>query len=498
MSKSRKIFYLGLLVIPVLSGLWHITDDLYGDEWGHTYKIIVSENFGESIIQLSPYYPPLYFAFARLSVLLLGSLWAIRIPSLLAAVALVAFAPWAAKHMLGRPFFFPAMGLAAVASFVMEFSAEGRAYAMMLALSLALFWAFTAFIRQETFPRAVILGLVAAAGVWTHYIFGLVLLSFGFIYVLKRRVLRRPALAAALIVIIFVIPLGMLRLSAPATDTASGLQSDWTRQYFSIPNFLGRLAIAFNFGYSTFQLPRLDPARNVGLKIISDNWVLILLVLIAFTGIGVAWLKAYPRWRELMTLAGGTVAITIGLSVMASLAGFFMIREKHLAIVWGPFFLLLLVAGDEIRRWKHGGRMVLACYLSVVMISNYHYLFQKNDYSRRMDWSGLIEALEREVSAKDVIVVYRSDIEALSLRREGTVLPDVPRYRVADELAQGRSLKSLAEKLHRMTTGKIFLVNNETDRLLVDPDSTIFTFLGEHRESKETRWGRNLIILQLE
>lgn len=466
--------------------------DLYGDEWGHTWPMVGAADFWTRLRVHGAFYPPLYFLLARGAVAVVGAPWAIRLPSVLFALATVALAPLAARSVWGPRAFLPAVGLVTLSPFVLEFAGEGRAYAQLIFFSLAFVWAYVSFHRREGRTAAMALVLAALGGCWSHYIFGLLPLAAGVHYLLSRRRISKLVLAVAGSLVLGALPLLYWKISSPIAETARNLQSGWTEAYFQVPNFLARLAVALNFGYNVFRLPPLDPARNVGVSVLRDNWLPAVLMAGALLGLGWSVVRLMRReavGRMLAGLVGGVTAT----AVLASLAGGFLVREKHLAIVWGGVFLLL--APGILWLWGHwSGKLAVLAYFALCLISLIHLFGYPDEYSRRVNWRGLIESVREDARFGDRLVVFNLGISTLSLRPVRELPDGVPETRLKRELQGGEPLPEIARRLDLEVKGTIFLVVNETDRLEVDPSNRFISWMRQNRKGSSQMFGRNLIL----
>ena len=117
-----------------------------------------------------------------------GGDWLLRVPSLLAASALV----FAAKT-LPRPSRLPFVAFASTSALVTLYAAEARPYALLGLCGLAVF--LLALTREETAARLVALALVSAAALYLHY---LALFVVGVVLLLALRARRwKSGLAVA-------------------------------------------------------------------------------------------------------------------------------------------------------------------------------------------------------------------------------------------------------------------------------------------------------------
>jgi uncharacterized membrane protein len=366
----RNVPFLAALLTALFLYSFHISSDLYGDERGHTYNVVATGDFWTNIQDPSMCHPPLYFMLAKLSYNLIGKPWGIRIPSILFALGTVIILSFGAKRILGERFFLPAAWMGALSPFLLEFAAEGRAYAMLIFFSVAMTWALFEFLQCENVKNMLILIFIAICGALTHYFFWLQMVFAGAYYLIVRKHISRYALGVLAIVLIVLAPLASTLFVSQEGNFTKYLQVSWSETYLNIPNFISRLPVALTYGYSTFSLPNLDPARNFSLRVLLDNWFLSLLVLISFVGIIYAWVRLAlekTKWFWLLFLG---IVIPSLLGLVGGTLGFYLIREKHLAVVWGSYSMLLLLALHYLGRTK-AWFLVIICYTAVVQIPSF-------------------------------------------------------------------------------------------------------------------------------
>jgi hypothetical protein len=482
---------------------FHITGDLYGDEWGHTYKVIATGSFWENIQDPSMCHPPLYFILAKFFYDIVGQPWAMRIPSLIFAAGTIVLVAFGARRMLGARFFAPAAWLAALSPFLLEFAAEGRAYAMLIFFSVATLWAFYKFLERESWKTMLLLAAAIICGALTHYFFWFEVAFISVYYLVGKRTITRYSIGVFIITFALLMPFAVMLFLIQKASFRGALQVYWSAAYFSSLNFLSRLYIAINYGYSTFTLPNLDPARNVPIiEVIKNNMAVFVLVLAAFSGFFAAAVGAFRALREkrrkLLFFALG-ILIPVALGLCAAWAGLFLIREKHLAIIWAPFFFLSLLLLDYMRE-RFWGKIAACAYLLVISVSLWHFLITPDDYTRMMNWTGMNGVIERQIKADDTVLYYIYDprIQSAggmaSLDRSSHVLSIGLWNSANDE----NVLKNEAHRIEANARGRIFLVYNEADRNIVDPRNVVFNAFGEKRTVVPERFGRNLILYTFE
>ena len=491
--RVRRILFVAALFVALFLYTVHLTSDLYGDEVAHTYRVVATGNFWANIKDPSMCHPPLYFVLAKVSYNIIGKPWAIRIPSLLFSLGSIVLVAFVAKRILGSEFYLPAIWLATLSPFLLEFSAEGRAYSMLIFFSIALLWSFLLFLQRENVSNMLLLSAISICGALTHYFFFFQLISLCIYYVIVRKGVSRFALGSCGIIGLMLAPAFYQLFIGQNGQFANYLQVGWSEIYFSVTNFLGRLCVAIAYGFSTFSLPNLDPARNITFTAVRENWLLILLVLISFAGIAYACLRLVIirlNWVWLFLIG---IFIPVGLGLVAGKSGLYLIREKHLAVIWVFYFFLLLLVLRYLIRARFGW-FVIACHFSVMLVSLFHYVVYPDDYTRRMNWTGLNRTLEREIGKKDVILFYNGDLQSLSLGNMRILEQDVKAINLQTDRPRGISLTGFAQLLGEKFKGTVFLINNETDRHAVDPNSEVIMVFRSIREICEQRFGRNLIL----
>jgi len=451
-------------------------------------------DFWENIKNPSMCHPPLYFMLAKLSFVTTREPWAIRIPSIFFSLGTVLLIAIAAKRILGGRFLLLSVWLAALSPFTLEFSAEGRAYAMLIFFSVATFWAFIEFMQKENVRNMILLAASSIGGALTHYFFWFQLIAMIITYLAYHKKITRYGAGFFIITAVILIPFMIMLFLVQKAEFTEYLQVGWSARYFSITNFLGRLYMAIAYGFSTFRLPNLDPARNVPFsQAVKDNWILISFAAISLGGFVYALFKLTGNKRRLVCFCLLGILIPVILALIATKSGLYLVREKHLGIIWVCYFFLLLLALDYLRN-KKWGWIIIGCHMAVVIVSVYHFMFLKNEYTRRMDWMGLIQTLEREVRKPDCVIVYQYDIEDLSLKRISIWDRGIKKIRLKNARLPGTSNSEYALSLHQAVSGTIYVVNNETDRHFVDPDSELILTLEKLRPMSHKRFGRNLIL----
>ena len=494
--KKYSINFIGIFVALFLAAIlysYQITGDLYGDEVGHTYKVVAAEDFWSVIKNDIIIHPPFYFVLAKYSRDIVGKDWAIRIPSLLFSLGTILFITLAVRRYIDNKYMLYAAFLATFSPFLLEFAAEGRPYAMMIFFSVAFIWFFLKFLEEENVKSMLFLGMTALCGALTHYLFWPLLVAIAIYYISVKRRVSKYAFGAFTMVAVIIIPLGVYLFLVPKVQYAGYVQDTWAKNYFNIPNFLSRLVIAINFGYSTFNLPQLDPGRNVTVAVLKENWLLISSSLFSLSGIFFSLVRLARKGEKRFWFFLICLVVPLVLGLGAGMSGKTLLREKHLAVIWAPYFFLLIMALGYLVQ-SRTGKVVIICYAAVVAVSLFHYIAFPNEYTRRMDWTGLNSTLTKDVQADDLVVIYTKNIKHLSLGKMNVLDSDIKQVAIQTERPAGLSLSDYVRQLDKAVHGSIYLISHEEQRMVVDPENEAYRLLKDMRNGSEKRFGRNLIL----
>jgi hypothetical protein len=113
-----------------------------------------------------------------------------------------------------------------------------------------------------------------------------------------------------------------------------------------------------------------------------------------------------------------------------------------------------------------------------------------------MDWTGLNQAIEARINHSDLIVFYASNPQNLSLGKMRVLENNFRTVNLEADRPKGISLEEFVEQIDKSTEGKVYLINNETDRHMVDPNSEVIKTFMSTRTVSESRFGRNLILYE--
>lgn len=221
----------GLTVLALILRLHHFLEPLNGDEISTAY-IVDGNSLGGVLSDLSSdkeISPPLYFLLAWASTKLGSAPELIRLPSLIAGVASIPLV-----FLVGRKAVSSAAGLLAAAvmtlmPFMIFYSADGRTYALAIALLLGSTLAMLHAAESGRTRTWVLYGVLTALAMYTHYTAAFVLAAQLAWLLLFHPEARKPALLANAGAVVLFLPWvpGMLSdFDSPTVDILSALQGD--------------------------------------------------------------------------------------------------------------------------------------------------------------------------------------------------------------------------------------------------------------------------------
>lgn len=490
-GRTLRRHLLAAAALSLAIALPHLTADLYGDERGHSLRYVTAGGYAAILRDPSLIHPPLFFLLAKTAVAVTGKTWAMRLPSLLAALALVPATAGAARVILGPRFAIPAAYAAALSPFISEFATEGRAYSLVLLFSVLSLWAFHCFLRRESRRGAILLAAVLVGGALTHFIFLMQAAFFALWYLARRRGATRLAIGVAAGFILCVLPFVILQSQSGVHGLAEMLQGEWSGGVLPSLNLVCRLAVALIYGYNLFLLGRLDPGRNVGFNDLLHNLPEVAGAGLVFSGMLLALIRSAPERRAELALLATGAALPVGLALFGGVSGWFLVREKHLAVVWIFALLLSLTALGWLwgRPW---GRVVAVLHVVLVAFALYNGTFRADRYARRMNWTGLASALAHEMNPGDRVISYQNPAQLLTEARLPLRASDPREIVLTADSGGAGELSRVVSGLDDTVAGKIFVIYQETGRNILDPRDEVLGTLGSRRKSKVLDFGRNL------
>ena len=219
----------GLTLLGLAIRVANFDQGLFGDELS-TYWIVHGRSLGRvvSIVRSNDEItPPLYFILGWLTLKLGGAPEWVRLPSLLAGTATIPLVYLIGARTIGRASGLIAAAVMALSPFMIYYSGEARAYALMMALVVGSTLALLAAIRTGRTRWWVIYAVCACAALYSHYTSAFPLLGQA-LWVLwkQRQALRAFVLANLAVVIGFApwIPGFIADNNSPTTKVLSALQ----------------------------------------------------------------------------------------------------------------------------------------------------------------------------------------------------------------------------------------------------------------------------------
>lgn len=231
-----------------------------GDEiWAY---YLIQSGFREIWLEsLSVWHAPFYFLFFHFLSLILGnlSIISLRFVSLVFGV-LSNFGIW----YLGSLAFGKKVGL--VAFFISLFSSAfiwpaiyARYYSLLILLATLAIIVFIKFLKRGDFKNLLLLALLAVVGIYTHYYFGLLYISFSLFLVLvkKYRRLFKKWLFSMFVISLFLLPALFYFFSLPKIELGDNYSSDILKIPALLPTNLTSFEVLLYLFYNAnFYLSR--------------------------------------------------------------------------------------------------------------------------------------------------------------------------------------------------------------------------------------------------
>lgn len=338
-----------LLVAVFAIGLWwrlHLLgEDLFADELATWWDVTTPKSVADVVRLVSSdaeITPPLYFVLARVATWFGRTEEMLRLPSLLAGLALIPVVYAWGRFVAARWVGLTAATITAFAPFQLYYSAEARAYAVMMLLVAVSTLSLLAALRQRKRHWWVFYVLASAGAMYTHYTALFVLavqLMWAFVVFpgLRRSLVAANVFAALLF--------------APWIPSFVADRDSWTTQVLSglTPldlEWLGRYWMHWSFGY---------PYAENGVAVIPGWPAVAALVLGLAAG---AWgaFRRLSRRVDLRSCVALTVMLAFANPVLAlamSLVGSNVYGPRNLAASWPALAVTLaLVAWSALPRWR--------------------------------------------------------------------------------------------------------------------------------------------------
>jgi mannosyltransferase len=395
-----------LLAITALAGLLRFTTlDVQSFWLDEAVTVdVLDRGFGAmlEVIPKSESTPPLYYVLAWLWTkgFGLGEV-GLRSFSAVCGTASVPVCWAAARELLGPRAALGTALLAAASPFLVWYSQEGRAYALLVLVGGLSVWLTARLIRAPRRRDAVLWVLAAFATVATHYFGAFVIAAEAVtLIVLAPRRLVLASVAAALLGGLLLLPLALDQRAAGFADYIAG--ASFVRRVEQVPK---QLALGF----------------DAPLEVLTSA----LACALAAAGVAIALLRPDAAWRRdpwiVLGLAAGGVMGPLALA----LAGADYLITRNLILAWVPL-AILAAAGLTSRFAGRAGLAALGVLTGLGLLATLSVPLERS--FQRENWR---EAAERvgPPAARAVLVSGASQARAVKLYR--------PRARPDSKTAKG-------------------------------------------------------------
>lgn len=301
-------------------------------------------------------HPPLYFVLLDAWTMAAGnSVFALRYLSLLVGVVGAA-----TVYAMGKTLFTPQVGLYALLIYgsgmlFIHYAQEARMYTLLMTLTVAVMLAYVRVLRVAIWWRGGLLALLAALGLYTHYVFALVIATCA-VHVLLTRRDRLVWVVGAFV--------GSALLFAPYIQVV-------VRQFGANPS--GALAAPVE--------TTLAAVAALLLLLTGGWWWLYGVVLIAVAG---AVYQRWARWRELLLIVLWLVMTPVVLLIVNAV-WLPLYQVRYVLAVLPAVALLLGLGLGGLAAWRWGKWLAPLVLIGMVVAQVRHadaFLPPKPDYDR--------------------------------------------------------------------------------------------------------------------
>jgi len=187
--------------------------------------------------------PPTYYLCAKLSAFIHGGIdnFSIRLPALIFGILAIPAAYLAGKELKNNTLGILTAIVVAIDYPLIYYSQNARPYSMVLLFFTLFIWMFIRIYtgKDKSNTSIIILGILAAACLWSHY-FSAVPLAVAFILLAKKN--RHIAISSTIDAGIFILPMalmfGLNQFGERIVKQSTGLEISWYQMITYIPNEL--------------------------------------------------------------------------------------------------------------------------------------------------------------------------------------------------------------------------------------------------------------------
>lgn len=336
-------------------------------------------------------HPPLYYLLLHFATRLFGhSEWALRLPSALGAVGLVALAAGPVRRALGERTAFAYAGVVLFMPGILIYAHEARMYSLgTFAVTATVLYGFLS-AKQGRRRDWVCFGVASLAAAYLHY-YGLIAAALAqacvLLWVLRRRQeQRRPCLLSAALVLLGYLPWVGVLVGQAARVNRNGF---WVPQVSS----LGVLAVLFRpFAYREIFLSSFPEIRP---------WMMIALLLsLILVVVGLVLVQKRQAQSErafailLLAVYLGTLLIALAVSLVTTS----IFYNRYMMVCAGVFALLVGIGLGQLPRvWSAAALAVFALANAPTMRNVYTQHFN-------LPFRQVLQAMETQIKPGDLVV----------------------------------------------------------------------------------------------
>ena len=412
----------GILLVGLLLRVWMLTgQSLSNDEVEDLRVALESDTWSETLFGAKRFPPAYHLAVRAWSLVWEGDTGARAFSVVVGLLFVVVM--WRIGLAVGNErTALATAAMTALSPFAVWYSQETRVYGLYLLLAGLFVWRLLTALETDRRRDWIIAGVSAAAGVYVHYYFGL-LVAIAILAVATFRPSAQTTAAAASNRLTGLAVAGLGVIPAAALWLRD-IQGEWgfaSQSSFGVPE-LGYSYVSMFTGYT------LGPSLRALHELDTAEAIVGFLPWIALTAIPgyiltlIGWrrLAQKPLSRRLMVLAAGVPVLAVGLVSLAAPFGF---NVRHTVWIFIPIFALLGLAMDDPRGWVKVS-FALVAVTSLVAIGNRHLSVEH----RTEDVAQLAPSIESEPGLPvfvisgymaDPVAHYLSDADAV------VALPDI-------------------------------------------------------------------------